>query len=691
MDSVAGPPRSGDVADAASAPVEIDQPLGRTSRVETRQTTGLFSHERLGSRVWSQFSTAASSSVLTAAELLAIVGWAVLITRPYLNMDPWTIPSGGEYLDQIRGHYVWRLARDCGWCALWNGSLAGGYPGFVELLSSQMHPLVALTTLGWGVVNGSKLALVGAFAIAGLAQWWLGRAVGLGRIARLWSALLAVAGGHLAARMELGMFSVVLATAACAMVLPPLLIVARTASRRAAIQLGVALALVVLAGSGYVQIGFAFTLAAAVLLFPLEPGRWPLLARRFALAGALAVLLSAYFLVPLLQFLPQLAKATDPTFGSAQPFALVPLNLVIGDHDVYRRGALAGLPYPWLYENFIGWVPVLLAFWGLGGGRSGQDRRAITFLAAAAVLELWVASAVPLAWLDQHVSLPLLGNVFGSVRYPSYLAGLAVAPILGLAAIGLDRLLRLDPTKLQVSLGVEGRTPLSIPLDPRWLLVIPLAMSLQAAQAFSSTWIGTIRLDRETISNVLAHLQTRDRQWVATPFGEHIWSVPGADVGLKQSIPFGWTWKGRTPPEPVRVAQPGPVPPELVQQAVVGAIPIYAAPPGREYAAVTHPDGARTVCQAQGQGGMLDVTCDTAAQGVLRVVENSWSGWRATLDGQSVPLRDGPWLSLDLPAGSHTIAFRYQPWDVPIGILLFLVGVVVAVHQWRSGPDPAEG
>ncbi len=161
------------------------------------------------------------SHAIIAAELLAIVLWAMVITGPYLNLDPAVIPIGKEWTSGIQTHHLWTRVGECGWCALWNGSTRGGSPAFVDLHGSMLHPLVIFTTLGWGGVNGSKLALVGAFFMAGLAQWWLAYVLGLGWAARVWSATMAVAAGHLAARMELGAFGVVLSTAACALVLPP--------------------------------------------------------------------------------------------------------------------------------------------------------------------------------------------------------------------------------------------------------------------------------------------------------------------------------------------------------------------------------------------------------------------------------------------------------------------------------------
>ncbi|RIK17369.1 MAG: hypothetical protein DCC52_16905 [Chloroflexi bacterium] len=68
-----------------------------------------------------------------------------------------------------------------------------------------------------------------------MAQWWLARVLGLGWLARMWSALLAVVAGNIAGRMQMGWFGVALATASVALIFPPFIHVALTGSRRAGV------------------------------------------------------------------------------------------------------------------------------------------------------------------------------------------------------------------------------------------------------------------------------------------------------------------------------------------------------------------------------------------------------------------------------------------------------------------------
>ncbi len=547
----------------------------------------------------------------------------------------------------------------------------------------MLHPLVVVFTVALGVINGSKIALVGAFFIAGLAQWWMAKELQVGCISRLFTAGLAVAAGSLAGRMSQGVFAVVMSTSASALVIAALVAMGRRGTWRAVVALGVSAALAVVSGQGYIQVGLLFLLPAVLLLVPWGQPEALVMLRRLAWSGLLAVLLAGVFLAPLIHFLPQFGKDLDRTFVSAQPFAFVPLNLVINEHDLAIKGALHTLPYPYLYVNYIGWLPVLLAVYGLGGRKPAWKRRATMFLALSTVLIFWVASASPLRLLIRALPIQMLINQLAGLRYPSLIAGLAVAPVLGLAALGLDRLFHLRwPNLCLVEPNGEHAAKLAT-LSLSWLLLIPLLISLNSARAFGAPWLTVWSLDSAETSAVVQALQTPDLQWVNPPFGELAFLLPAIEQGLK--LGYGaqpWHWKERPIPEAVlEVARSGE-PPGMKPYSTAGGIPIYQAPPGREYAAVTHSDQSRTICSAQGLGGDVDVECNLPQAGLLVVKENSWPGWNATADGRPVLLGKGQWLAVNLPAGRHVVSFRYRPWDVLIGCLLTLVGLVLAAYMW---------
>jgi hypothetical protein len=612
---------------------------------------------------------------LTATELGALFLWTLAVTAPYLNLDPAISPAGGEFLANIQMFHVWNWVRQCGVCALWFGSSNGGWPAAADVNAPILHPLVAVSTLLWGVLNGSKLALVAAFFLAGLAQWWLGRVLRIGRIARLWSACMAVAAGSLASHMSLGSTGMVLSSAAAALVWPPLILLSRTGRRREAVWLGLALGSLLLAGNGYMQVACAFA-APAILLF--LPGERRKILSRYLLAAGIALLLAAPVLVPFLHFLPGFSKDFEPGFQWAQPLAYVPLNLVITDFAYYQSNVLGKLPYAYSYALFIGWVPVLLACWGLRDGGDREERRAVLFLAVLVLLSFWIGSAGPLKLIIKALPFRWVISFVGGLRYTGYMAGLAVPPILALAGLGLNKLLAARWPALQL-IGKSG-TALSVNL--RWLLAVPLLLAMLSAKEFGSRWIALWPLPPEQ-APVLAALRTPDSQWVSTPFGEDHWVEPAIGSGLKlaNNAYLTWHWEGHPSPEPVLAASRQGAPPGMQPRGIVNGIQISATPTGREYAAAVHADGRRTACSARGVGGDIDVVCNLPSPGILTVRENSWSGWKARVAARSLQLLPGQWLAVRLPAGRNVVRFRYRPWDVPLGIFLFLCGVALSVRE----------
>ncbi|CAA9270855.1 MAG: hypothetical protein AVDCRST_MAG77-3200 [uncultured Chloroflexi bacterium] len=656
-----------------------------------------------------------------ALELTLLAVWAGYVARPYLNLDTQWVPAGREYLSNIQTHHFWTRLLECGSCAFWNGSFRGGYPALADPHGSMLHPLVAITTLIWGVFTGSKVALVAALFMAGVAQWWLAHLLRVSVVARLWTAGLAVAGGHLSGRMEPGNFGLLLSTAACALVLPAVMQYSRALNARAAAILSVTVASVAVSGQGYMQFGLVLVLPVTLLVLwrPSETGKW---LRSSAVVVLLTALLSAPLLVPLVHFLPEFGKDTDAGFRSAQAFPYVPLNLVISDPKFYLSESLGKLPYPYLYTLYVGWMAVLMGAIGAGTAviaagtdpatERGRKRAERVFLVVYAVGALWVASAAPLQWLISAMPWRSVTSQLVGLRYPPVIAGLAVPPLLGLSAVGYSRVeqwareryrtMRLKPRRSRgpaVLLGLTGSA------------LLPLALlfaawgSLLDAQRFSGNWL-TVQRQSTDLRDVLMALKTSDAQWVNTPYGEQFWIEPAVAFGLKLNLGTqGWYWKGRQPPPAVREAHRQVVAADMTLKTTVGGVPIWEAFSGREYAAVVHADGQRTVCAALAAGGHIDVTCGLSAAGTLTVRENNWSGWRASVDGEAAPLLPGTWLQVALPAGQHRVGMRYEPLDVTIGVMLFAIGGVMvfamvlglgapgslrhlrrSAHRWKRAP-----
>jgi hypothetical protein len=210
-------------------------------------------------------------------------------------------------------------------------------------------------------------------------------------------------------------------------------------------------------------------------------------------------------------------------------------------------------------------------------------------------------------------------------------------------------------------------------------LLPPALIALYSAYTFGQHWLATQQVNPE-VSTVITALSTPSLAWVNTPFGEHFFVAPAVERGLK--LPLGvrpWNWHGRPLPPALLEAYRSDPPAGLTLVTVAADVPIYRGPPEREYARVVYADGTFTVCSASGAGGDLDIRCAADRPGRLVVHEYTWSGWQATVGGQRAPLTGDTWLELDLPAGAHSVALRYRPWDVPLGLALALAGLVLTV------------
>lgn len=610
-------------------------------------------------------------------ELALVVVFAILVGRQYLVFDLDVWPVGGDFSLTVQPYFNWNLLTKCGICVLWNGSLNGGTPAFVELHSAVLHPVVIVTTLIWGAINGAKVTLIVSLVLAGIAQWWLARVMNLGLVPRLWAAGLAVTGGYLAGRMEIGLIGVVLSTATASLVIAPGLALAKTGERRAMILFALALALTFLSGQGYTQIGVLLGILPAYLVLLVDKNlrvnpNW----KKFLAASGIALLLTGIFWVPLSHFYPYFAKYIDIELSGGQPLEYLPLNFIIRDFQFYLNETLGKINFPAVYMNYIGWIPLLFAFYAFRRATGKQTRLLAFFLIAITLIFLLGSSEV-----IKFVAQRLVGSI-AAVRYPALITALAAPFLLGLAAWGLDFLL----TRKWPEFKLEFHSGSTIGVKSVWIVVVPLLLiSLISTYDFSQDWHRTAKVAPE-VFQVMPVFRTETTQWVSPPDDEYFWIPVMLGRGLKVTNVFRpWYWKYREPPPPHIGEFVTSV--ENTNIKLLGdAGPFtFVRHPANEYAFVDT-GSSEIPCRAQALGGHISVDCETDVAGTLIVRENQWSGWRAYRDGKRVALGPGSWLQAAAPAGQHHYEFRYRPWDVLLGSLLTLVGIVLVVWLWLKPP-----
>ena len=624
------------------------------------------------------------TQALYGIEFLVIALFAVLVGLPYFNLDPDVIPSGREFPSHVQSHHMWTRATVCGLCALWNGTSQGGAPMLVDVHGSMLHPFVIISTLAFGVINGTKIALILALVAAGIGQWILARQLELDRTTRMWTSLAAVAGGHLAGRMENGVVGVVLATASCALAVPALLSAVRRLDSRPIVLAAVALYFVTSAGQGYIQIGFFLLLP--VFLIAVNTNVISIVHAGFRVTHAVVItlLLFSIFIIPFLHFYPQFYKDIDPSIRSGQRFLYSFLNFVIDDPQFFRNDALGKMPFPNLYTTFIGWVPIIFSFLAVTLYASHRISEIILFLVLYTVLAVWISTGSPLVYLSTVVPFNVVGDFVASIRYPTYISGLAVQPILALAGLGFQHARSFRWPRFEIDFLSGGLTKRA-GVSSSNLLLLLIAWNIAAEVTFASKWTQTTRQD-PGLRVVLDRFRTETLQWVGPPFGEHFWSEIATGMNLKmyQGV-RPWKWAGRELPQPVIDSNRSGIPNGMVLRETVNGVPIYVVPTGRDYASIHSRDGQLIACRARGIGGDINVNCDSASGGTLVVFENNWPGWSASVNDEQVQISGTQWLSMPIGPGKVEVALRFRPWDVAIGMLLSIGGVCWCVHLWLQG------
>jgi hypothetical protein len=214
---------------------------------------------------------------------------------------------------------------------------------------------------------------------------------------------------------------------------------------------------------------------------------------------------------------------------------------------------------------------------------------------------------------------------------------------------------------------------------------VPLIFSLREGYQFSKMWIYT-ELQDDGIFELVDNLVTPSLQWVNPPFGEHQYIEYAVRKNLKLSPGImSWNWKEREYPIPILEAnRSGPPSDDAEQITDVTGVPIYRRA-DQLYAVVTKGDFFEP-CVANGSGGRITVVCNTTVPGRLVVKENTWTGWKSWVDGQRVPLVGKKWLEVSAQEGKHIYEFRYRPWDVPLGLSLTLVAIILSIYFWYYKP-----
>jgi hypothetical protein len=615
---------------------------------------------------WETNQTAWKPKLATILEIALIAFFTIYIGKNYLNMNAIMVPHGGDFPHEVYNHIIWTWWGDCGSCIFWNGTMDGGDPAFANLQGSALHPVTILTTLVAGVINGSKLIMLVALFMGGIAQWWLAKEFGLGRIASLWCAFAAILGPQYNLRMENGLVNIALSTSSAVLTLPLIIrLLKKGPSPQRVAFLGIFLSLFILSGQGYIQVGYIVGFCPILLLSlikSISPFRFKSIAKSFAQAAVIAILISSVFLVPLFHFFPYVEKDGNSGMDFGNTISEMVHGLVeVQDEDIQLR------------FFYLGWGVVILGITGLILSKP-EDRTLLFLMACTSIWILIFASENFMKFIFNYIP------IVEKLRTYVLITGLAVPFFLILSGYGINRLIQFV-MEIQKTLSAEWM-PLTAVIT---IGILGLALfSLIKLNQINNHWFYVQEIaDSYDLQIAKSELQTNPQQWVETYYNSFSVQLYLQNLGYKLTNAYRpFHLKDRSNPQPYTRISFDPIDPQTTKGEikVIDQYHTVITNPENQYAYVTAQNGRLQPCKSSGKGGKISVTCDYSKDGTLIVMENFVPGWKVYIDGKSAALLEGAYLSVPAQAGLHTYEFVYDPWDVKVGIFLSIIGLIITAR-----------
>ncbi|MBK8028848.1 MAG: YfhO family protein [Chloroflexi bacterium] len=85
----------------------------------------------------------------------------------------------------------------------------------------------------------------------------------------------------------------------------------------------------------------------------------------------------------------------------------------------------------------------------------------------------------------------------------------------------------------------------------------------------------------------------------------------------------------------------------------------------------------------------VTISVNAPRMGWLYLADTDYPGWKATLDGESVPIYRANLMfrAVQVDAGLHEVVFRYEPaWAAP-ALLITVVSLVILLFLFRLADD----
>jgi hypothetical protein len=433
-----------------------------------------------------------------------------------------------------------------------------------------------------------------------------------------------------------------------------------------------------LSGQGYLQLALITCILPATLIFQLnENGKdhpW----KHYRLAILLGFSGAAIAILPILSFLFEIISSGDPLVR--QPLEYIPINLVIRDMEFFHLelGVLGRVVSPGQFLNYIGWLPVILVFIAWRFVPEHQVR-ILYFCIIASGLILLLASGITLSGL--RFLIPEIGL---GMRNVGFSTGLMVSLIIVLSGWGAHFLFEQKRPVLSISQQSPEQKTFNINLV---IFLIPVfLLSLKNTYDFNSQ-IRFLEKWPDRYIEALAKFPQETTGWVQPPYGNWPMTAGLNNQNVKVTNAYRiWELKERTNPEYQWDFSDDPIQadnPQLVQEFSE----YYLVKSELSFYAFVQTSQGNIPCEADADGGHINVRCNTNKDGYLIVQENALPGWRARIDGKKIAIISNEWLKIPIPKGQHEIQFRYSSLAFTIGTIISLLTLVIAIWLWITDPE----
>jgi len=591
---------------------------------------------------------------------------------------------------------------------LWNIYIQSGLPYIADPMLHVYNPVVTVPVLLLGVRAGFKLGVYFSFLIAAFGMWRLAYALGLGRAARLWTALMFAFAGQPVARFLQGQYLFIFGFAYIPWIISSLILVTQHLRRRDIAVAAGFLALLFFSGNAYYPLYTLLIIGLFMLVMLLRIRKQPpfitLDTRRtfaFLGIGALAVGMIAIQLLPTAEFWPRLSK--DLNLAGSQTVKQIFLDYT--SKDSMRPDAYSVLPAREEFYAYIGLTPFLglallpLAIWK-------RDRRTLLFFALIVLLTVgWIS----LEWMPGKEAF-LQIRFFQQFRHLLRILVFGSFALICLAGIGMDSLWRL----LSDSGAAGGnRHPNGMRMLTTISLVLLSAFMLFGVGDLFATNQFAIH-SQDTYSQAYHVMNWVRQNDLGDYYVRHNPTNAWQEAVISNNLHYLDAWyhfadirslDGKINERFVQ-AQPNyltqssteqtPAGAELI--AVVDDYQIFSLPESLPLAFMV--DNAKLQSRDVGRLVRSEVTpltpffsspnhMDAIGEGLsnqtLVVMMTLYPGWQVLVDGKAeTPKNVSGYLAVDVQPGVHKYTFRYSPRLFFIGLVMSGIATAIAFGLFIS-------